>query len=80
VVELFLGKATPEQIETAAGQGEAEDLPGQRCDAAFYLGEFALEHDEPTRAQQELQQALRSCPGDSFERFGAGAELERLKG
>jgi lipoprotein NlpI len=80
VVALFLGKATPDEIEAAAGQGEPEDLAGQRCDAAFYLGEFALEHDEPVRARQELQQALGNCPSDSFERFGAGAELQRLKG
>jgi lipoprotein NlpI len=80
VVELFLGKATPEQIDVAAGQGDPQDLPGQHCDAAFYLGEFALAHNEPDRARRELEVALRSCPHDSFERFGAGAELRRLKG
>ncbi len=80
VATLFLGKATPADIEAAATKGDEQDLSDQRCDAAFYLGEFDLIHNDAVDAERKLRQAIDACRADSFERFGASTELKRIKG
>jgi lipoprotein NlpI len=77
VVALFLGKMTPAELHAASVEGDPEDLPGQSCDAVFYTGEYELLHKAASTAKKELEQAVKSCSSDSFERMGAVAELKR---
>ena len=78
VVTLFLGRATPQQVEEAAARGDAEKARQQRCEADFYLGEAALLRHDVAAARVRLHAARDTCPDDFIEYEGASSELRRL--
>ena len=55
-----------------AGRAERE------CEAAFYLGEFALLAGQRDDALSLLRQAGSTCPTGFTERYAARGELARL--
>lgn len=78
IVSLFGGNAVPDEVLAAA---QTVDLPDHTyvCEAAFYIGEYALAHHDRSRAHELLSDAVSTCPNtDFFVYAGARAELKRL--
>ena len=72
VIELLLGKRTPDELLAAAANDD------QRCEAQFYGGEWLLINGDRDGAAAALQTAANSCPKDTLEYEGAVAELKRM--
>ena len=72
VVQLFLGRKTPDQVLAAAG------TPNELCEAQFYIGAWHALRGERAAAGAPLRAALDSCPKWFAEYHGAQAELKRL--
>lgn len=72
VIEFYTGRATMEAMLAAAASDN------QRCEAAFYSGEWYLLHNDPAKARPALQTAADTCPTSFMELYGARAELKRL--
>jgi tetratricopeptide (TPR) repeat protein len=71
VIELFTGGRTLEEMRSAAAK------PEERCEAAFYAGEWQLLHEQPDAGKTALQDALANCPKTFVEHDMAVAELKR---
>lgn len=74
VINLYLGKATPQQTRAAVAKGDEE----QACEAVFYVGEYELMRKNIAAAKALLQEAAKSCSPTTDERDGAEVELKRL--
>jgi lipoprotein NlpI len=72
LIELFLGKQSPEAAMAAAGK------PEERCEAQFYIGEWQLLQGRRAAAARTLEAAAGTCPKDFLEYEGAQADLKRL--
>jgi tetratricopeptide (TPR) repeat protein len=72
VVQLFLGRKTPEQVLATAGE------PNERCEAQFYIGAWHALRGERVAAGAPLRAAVDTCPKWFAEYHGAQAELKRL--
>jgi tetratricopeptide (TPR) repeat protein len=72
VIELYLGKRSPTEVQATATK------PGEVCEAQFYSGQWHLLRDNRPEAIIALQAAADTCPRDFVEREGALAELKRL--
>jgi lipoprotein NlpI len=70
VVELFLGRRTPEATFAAASD--------DRCEAQFYIGEWHLLRGNRPAAMVALKAAVETCPKAFIEYKFAQAELQRL--
>jgi lipoprotein NlpI len=70
VVELFLGRRTPEETLAAA-----PNFPNLRCDAEFYVGEWYLLRANRAAAMDHLKASAQMCPSDE----DARAELKHLE-
>jgi lipoprotein NlpI len=73
VIELYLGRSSVEKMRQAATTDE------QKCEAAFYAGEWQLVRRDSAAATAELQSAVKICEKTSVEYMAAVAELKRLK-
>jgi lipoprotein NlpI len=58
VVELFLGRRTPEETLSAV-----PSFPNLRCDAEFYVGEWYLLRADRAAAMDHLKKRGTKCPG-----------------
>ena len=74
VINLYLGKGTPQQARAAVTKGDAE----QACEAAFYLGEYELMRKNTAGAKALFQEAAKACSPTTDEADGAAVELKRL--
>lgn len=72
VIDFYLGRRSLEEMRAAAGK------PDEKCEAAFYAGEWYLLHGKKAEARPELQFASDNCPKTFIESFGAAGELKRL--
>jgi len=72
VIDFYLGHRSLEEMRMAAAK------PDEKCEAAFYAGEWHLLRGKKAEAKTELQFASDTCPKSFIESFGAAAELERL--
>ncbi|HUI12892.1 MAG TPA: tetratricopeptide repeat protein [Xanthobacteraceae bacterium] len=72
LLDLFLGKTTPEDVRHAAGKAD------EHCEADFYLGEFDLEKNARDEAKKLITAAAKGCSADMLEKSAASAELARL--
>ncbi len=72
VIDFYLGHRSLDEMRAAAGK------PDDKCEAAFYAGEWLLLHGKKVEARPELQVASETCPKTFVEYFGAVAELKRL--
>jgi tetratricopeptide (TPR) repeat protein len=78
IVNLFLGNAAPDEALAAA---QRRDAPDHRyiCEASFYIGEYALAHQDHARAHELLSAALTKCSTTDFFVYAAAqAELKRF--
>jgi len=73
VVELFLGRRTPEATLAAATK------LGDRCEAQFYVSEWRLLRGDRSAAKAALKDTVTTCPKTLPEYELARAELERLR-
>jgi lipoprotein NlpI len=78
VFALYLGKGTPDAVRVAAAAGDPAGKADRECEAAFYLGEFALLNGKRDEASPLLQDAGDKCPVGFTERYAARGELGRL--
>ncbi|MGD0143947.1 MAG: tetratricopeptide repeat protein [Rhizomicrobium sp.] len=78
LVNVFLGKITPDQAFQAAAIGTASVAHNHKCDADFYVGEWRLQHQNSAAAKPLLADAAAGCRNDSWEWRGANTELKRL--
>jgi lipoprotein NlpI len=73
VIDFYLGRRTAQDVQSFARK------PEEKCEAAFYLGEWYLMRGRNDEAQKELQKAAAAtCPKGLAEYQGALAELKRL--
>jgi tetratricopeptide (TPR) repeat protein len=73
VIELFLGRRTPEAALAAA------TTPDQNCEAQFYVGEWYVLHKADSAALQSFQAAIDACVRTFIEYQGARAEINHLR-
>jgi tetratricopeptide (TPR) repeat protein len=72
VIDFYLGRRTLDEMRAAAVN------PGEKCEAAFYAGQWHLLRRQLADARPELQVAAHTCPKTFIEYSGAVAELKRL--
>lgn len=68
IVNLYRGQVTPESVRAAA-----TDV-GQRCEAAYFIGEYESLHNNSTIANRLFQEAATECPRN-YTYIAARAEL-----
>ena len=73
VIELYLGKRSPEATLDAAGK------PDEKCEAQFYIGQWHILKGDRSAAAAPLKAAVETCPKTFIEYVGAVVELKRLK-
>jgi len=74
IVRLFMRlDREPEKIFLATKEDS-----DRMCEANFYIGEWYLLEGDSTKAKERLQQAVKICPRDFIEMFGAQAALNYL--
>jgi tetratricopeptide (TPR) repeat protein len=72
VIEFYLGLLSLVEMQAAAGN------PNDKCESAFYAGEWKLLHRDEADAKASLQLAADTCPKALVEYDGAISELKRL--
>jgi rhomboid protease GluP len=79
IIELFLGQGSAASVEQAAKAAAAEkDVAGQRFDADFYLGQWALLSGDEAAAAQHLKSVYDSSMREYLEFDIARADLDSL--
>jgi lipoprotein NlpI len=78
-VDLFLGKATPAAVLSAATNTDPHKDQLQHCEAYFYLAEHALQQGRPTEAKRLFQQVIDTGLTYELQYAGAQTELKRLQ-
>jgi lipoprotein NlpI len=74
----YLGSLGPTDFLALTKSTDANKERRQRCQAYFFLGEAALIHGDQTEARKMFQESVATLVLDSYEHFGAIAELDRL--
>jgi lipoprotein NlpI len=77
LVELYLGKNSPNTVLAAASHSDPRTSARQLCDASFFLAQWRILRRERAEARNLLNQALANCPSD--ERIRLATELRRTK-
>ena len=79
IIDLFRGKATPDQVRASARDSKGVALRRHRdCETDFYLAEYHLGKGRKDEAMALLASAAAQCPVTAPERDVAKAELKRL--
>jgi lipoprotein NlpI len=79
VIDLYLGRAAPTAILAAARDPHVYKDRSQRCEAYFFLAEYALLAGRRTEAQRLFLQAIDTGATPELEYTGAHEELKRLQ-
>lgn len=78
MINLYLGKATPDSVLAAAANLDPNKDRGRYCKAYFYLGEQALLEGKQAEAKRLFQQAVETGVMEFDECRGAQEELKLL--
>lgn len=78
LVNLSLGKVSPDQVFQAAKIGDANTAQAHKCDADFFVGEWQLLHQNPTAAKPLFADELAGCRNETFGWRAANTELKQL--
>jgi tetratricopeptide (TPR) repeat protein len=78
VIDLYLGKATPDAVLAAAKDSDPKKDKERHCAAYFYLGQKALLEHKRAKARHLFQQSLDTRFTNSDMYRGSQAELQRL--
>jgi lipoprotein NlpI len=79
VLLFFLGRSTAAAMIAEAANGDAKDVPGHKCEADFYAGEWQLTHGDVPAGKTLFQDAASICPKTLVERGPVELELKRLQ-
>lgn len=66
VVQLFLGKSTPEAVLEAASDKDSEKSSNQKCEAQFYIAEYQAFHGQHEAARKNFHLAAEICNRNYF--------------
>jgi lipoprotein NlpI len=80
VVELYLGRLTPDAMLNAAEQLDQQATRDRLCEAHFFLGQYLLNRGDKAGAMREFDAAVATGVREFIEYFQARVELARLKG
>ena len=72
MIDFYLGRRSLDEMGTAASK------PNEKCEAAFYTGEWQLLRGDKVQATASLQLAADICPKTFTEYTGAITELKRI--
>lgn len=78
IIDLYLDRGSPEAVERAAAVAQSKDAAGQRFDADFYIGQWALLAGDEVAATQRLKSAYDSRLREYLEFDIARADLNSL--
>jgi lipoprotein NlpI len=78
IVLLYRGKYKPEDVVSAATNTDPKTDREQHCEAYFYLGEYALFHNEQAEAAQLFRSTIDTGVTVFLEYSAAQNELKRL--
>lgn len=78
LVRFYDGQLTAEQVLAATNDPDAGTQQTQLCEAAFYLGEWKLNHGQTRDATTDLEKAQSTCPRMNAEYYAAVDELKHL--
>ena len=78
--QLYLGKATPEQVLEAARKGERGELREREAEAYFYIGQYFLVNGDKKAATDYFRKVVGTGITRFYEFTGAEVELKRLAG
>lgn len=77
-LNLYDGKASPGDLLQFAGSSSEPDRSRQACEAAFYIGEYAVHHKPTSEARSLLLEAINRCQPQAIAYVAAKFELTRL--
>lgn len=77
---LFLGNATRADVEAAAAEGDDDAREDQRCEQAFFVGEYYWQRGAAETARKQFHEAADTCSARLSVRAGAASELQRIGG
>lgn len=80
IVAFDMGKISEQKVHEAAEVGSSNDVQGQRCEAAFHLGEYRIERGDAVAAIDFFRTARQICPPGFTEFAASRMELSRLRG
>jgi tetratricopeptide (TPR) repeat protein len=80
VINMYVGRITPEQLLAAAQNTNPTTQRDQVCEANYYIGEYALALAQTARGITLLRLARATCPFNFFETDGAIMHLTELGG
>jgi tetratricopeptide (TPR) repeat protein len=78
LMEYSTGRLSEQQLEAASLRGAAEEMQARECEAAAYIGEWQLSHNQADRAEARFRSALAVCPFSFIERTLATHELKNI--
>jgi lipoprotein NlpI len=86
VLQLYLGKETPDDLMSQAKSDDVTEQNNQDCEANYYSAEWYLQKyaqdsglgDKQNKAIEAFQTAKNTCPADFVEHNNAEAELMLL--
>ncbi|HEY5046904.1 MAG TPA: tetratricopeptide repeat protein [Rhizomicrobium sp.] len=79
LLDLYLGKERPEEVEKELGSGSAAAAPPYKlCETAFFIGEWDLLHRLNALARTHLATAASVCSERAIEHDPAVLDLKRL--
>jgi len=75
IVSLYLGGLTPQALLQETAASTAQDAPRLRCEANYYLGEWALLKDDKKAAQDYFRAAVETGARNAIEFIDASLRL-----
>jgi tetratricopeptide (TPR) repeat protein len=72
LIELYLGRRSADETRAAALK------PNEKCDAAFYMGQWLVLRGNRVEARAAFMNAMETCPKNGIEHDVAVTELRRL--
>jgi lipoprotein NlpI len=79
LIALYAGTLEREKVLGLGLPVEATERRERRCETAFYVGEYALAHNDRATAASLIREAAETCPVGFLERAAAIGELKRLQ-
>lgn len=78
IVRLYMGRMMPADVVSSASDPDTVIEKGHTCEAAFYSGEWALQHAKKDEARKFFTRASEICPKSYRESMAARTELNAL--
>ena len=75
LLDLYLGKLDADGVRSAAAEGSPKDRARRKCEAEFYLAEFAVHNGELSKGRRLLEEVSSQCRQYSALYSAAQAEL-----